>query len=54
MASPFIPGKAQRLWEALGMESAVAAAGWAAAEKPTVAGRTSRKPEILFPKPVSV
>jgi methionyl-tRNA synthetase len=54
MASPFIPGKAQTLWEALGMESRVAAAGWAAAENPPLAGRTSRKPEILFPKPVSV
>jgi methionyl-tRNA synthetase len=54
MASPFIPGKAQTLWEALGMESSVAAAGWAAAENPRVAGCTSRKPEILFPKPVSV
>jgi methionyl-tRNA synthetase len=54
MASPFIPGKAQTLWEALGMENKVAAAGWAAAENPRVAGCTSRKPEILFPKPVSV
>jgi methionyl-tRNA synthetase len=54
MAGPFIPGKAQALWETLGMEGQVAAAGWGAAENPLVAGRTSRKPEILFPKPASV
>jgi methionyl-tRNA synthetase len=54
MASPFIPGKAQALWETLGIEGEVAAAGWGAAENPRVAGRNSRKPEILFPKPASV
>ncbi|HEU5304692.1 MAG TPA: methionine--tRNA ligase [Gemmatimonadales bacterium] len=50
LASPFMPGKAQALWESLGMEGEVASAGWAAAENPAVAGRTSRRPEILFPK----
>ena len=54
LASPFIPGKAQALWEALGMDGQVAEAGWDLARNPKVAGRTSRKPEILFPKPVSV
>jgi methionyl-tRNA synthetase len=54
MASPFIPGKAQTLWENLGMEGEVASAPWSAAQDPAVAGRTSRKPEILFPKPVTV
>jgi methionyl-tRNA synthetase len=54
MASPFIPGKAQTLWENLGLEGQAASASWSAAEDPPVSGRTSRKPEILFPKPVSV
>jgi methionyl-tRNA synthetase len=54
LASPFIPGKAQALWETLGMAGHVSAVGWAAAQNPPVAGRTSRRPEILFPKPASV
>ena len=54
MASPFIPGKAQTLWENLGMEGEVARAEWSAAENPRFAGRTARKPSILFPKPVKV
>jgi methionyl-tRNA synthetase len=54
MASPFIPGKAQTLWETLGIDGGIVSASWSAAENPPVAGRTSRKPEILFPKPASV
>jgi methionyl-tRNA synthetase len=54
MASPFIPGKAQSLWETLGMEGDVAATAWSTAQNPSVSSRTSRKPEILFPKPVNV
>jgi methionyl-tRNA synthetase len=54
MAGPFMPGKAQTLWENLGMDGPVALVAWAMAENPPVSGRTSRKPEILFPKPASV
>ena len=54
VASPFIPRKAQALWETLGMDGRVETAGWHAARNPGVAGRTSRKPEILFPKPATV
>jgi len=54
MTSPFIPGKAQTLWEDLGMEGDVAGSAWSAAENPPVAGRKARKPSILFPKPVKV
>ena len=54
VASPFIPGKAQALWEALSMDGQVADAGWNASRNPGVAGRTSRKAEILFPKPATV
>jgi methionyl-tRNA synthetase len=54
MTSPFIPGKAQSLWEMLGMEGLVAAASWQTAEDPGVAGRTVSRAEVLFPKPASV
>jgi methionyl-tRNA synthetase len=52
--SPFIPGKAQQLWEMLGMEDNVSSASWAAAEEPEVHGRQIRRAEVLFPKPASV
>jgi methionyl-tRNA synthetase len=54
MTSPFIPGKAQGLWEMLGMEGSIAAAAWSAAEQPPVSGRKVRRSEVLFPKPASV
>jgi methionyl-tRNA synthetase len=54
LTSPFIPGKAQSLWQDLGMEGEVGSAAWGAAENPLVAGRTARKPSILFPKPTTV
>ena len=54
MTSPFIPGKAQTLWQDLGMEGEVATAGWAAAENPVVAARRVGKSSILFPKPATV
>jgi methionyl-tRNA synthetase len=54
LASPFIPGKSQALWEMLGFEGGVGAAGWAAAEQPAVSGRTVSRAEVLFPKPASV
>ena len=54
MVSPFTPGKAQRLWESLGLEGHVAAASWAAAEHPEVPGRQTRRAEVLFPKPATV
>jgi methionyl-tRNA synthetase len=54
MAAPFIPGKAQTLWRDLGMEGEVSSVRWDAAESPSVAGRTVRRPTILFPKPANV
>jgi methionyl-tRNA synthetase len=54
MTSPFIPGKAQTLWENLGMDGKVADSRWGAAEQPLVANRRVGKPSILFPKPVKV
>jgi methionyl-tRNA synthetase len=54
MVSPFIPGKAQLLWEMLGMEGNIAAASWAAAEQPEALGLQIQRAEVLFPKPASV
>jgi methionyl-tRNA synthetase len=54
LVSPFIPGKAQLLWEMMGLEGRVDAASWSAAEQPDVAGRQIRRAEVLFPKPASV
>jgi methionyl-tRNA synthetase len=53
LVNPFIPGKAQVLWEALGMSGQVAAAGWSP-DEPAMGGVSTRKPETLFPKPASV
>jgi methionyl-tRNA synthetase len=54
LVSPFIPGKAQLLWEALGLEGRVDAAAWSAAEQPEVGGRRVRRADVLFPKPATV
>jgi methionyl-tRNA synthetase len=54
LASPFIPSKSQALWEMLGFEGEVGAAGWDAAEHPAASGRTVTRAEVLFPKPASV
>jgi methionyl-tRNA synthetase len=54
LASPFIPAKAQMLWESLGMEGSVSRTSWADAERPEVSGRQVRRPDVLFPKPATV
>jgi methionyl-tRNA synthetase len=54
LTTPFIPGKAQALWELLGMEGEVARTTWSVAEHPGVAGHTVRPPEVLFPKLAAV
>jgi methionyl-tRNA synthetase len=54
MTSPFIPGKAQALWADLGMSGDVADARWDVVENPGIAGRTTQRASILFPKPASV
>lgn len=50
MTSPFMPGKAEELWSALGQPGTAAASGWSAVAAPPVAGTTVRKPEGLFPR----
>jgi methionyl-tRNA synthetase len=54
LTSPFIPEKAQALWEMLGLEGRVAAAPWREVEQPSVLGRRVRRGSVLFPKPASV
>jgi methionyl-tRNA synthetase len=54
MTSPFIPGKAQILWEMLGLEGKIAAAGGAAVAEPPVFGSKVSSAEVLFPKPARV
>jgi methionyl-tRNA synthetase len=54
MASPFIPGKAQKIWAMLGLEGEVASLEWSALERQSIAGRTVRSPEVLFPKLATV
>ena len=52
LVSPFMPGKAQVLWEALGQAGNCAAADWASLEAPALTGARTAKPENLFPRPV--
>jgi len=49
MASPFMPGKAEALWSALGREGTPASA-WESAKAPATAGARVMKPENLFPR----
>jgi methionyl-tRNA synthetase len=50
LCSPFLPGKMEQLWQALGQDGAAASAAWAALTNPAVAGRKVVKAEGLFPK----
>ena len=55
LAAPFIPGKAQLLWQSLGLAGRTAGrAPGTALDQPPVADRATNKPEVLFPKPPSV
>ena len=54
LASPFIPGKSQQLWDSLGLTGEASEAGWDALVHPQVAGLAVTKPAILFPKPATV
>jgi methionyl-tRNA synthetase len=51
LASPFVPGKAQALWQALGQVGDASGAHWLSLDQPPVAGTATTKPEVLFPKP---
>ena len=49
MAAPFMPRKAEALWQALGQHGPMEGA-WRQAEQPDLGGVTVAKPENLFPK----
>jgi len=51
LATPFVPGKAQALWQALGQAGDSANAHWSSLAQPPTAGTATKKPEVLFPKP---
>jgi len=51
LASPFIPGKAQSLWQTLGGRGEIGPTQWVSLETPPVAGMATTKPDVLFPKP---
>jgi methionyl-tRNA synthetase len=54
LTGPFIPGKAQVLWQSLGLQWEGLAGAWPTLEQPAVEGLATTKPEVLFPKPASV
>jgi len=54
MAAPFTPGKAQLLWQSLGLRAEALGGGWPGLEQPPVTGLSTTKPEVLFPKPHTV
>jgi methionyl-tRNA synthetase len=51
LAAPFIPGKAETLWRALGRTDALDAGAWNGLPTPPVAGDQTTRPPVLFPKP---
>jgi methionyl-tRNA synthetase len=54
LVSPFMPGKAQQLWQALGLAGEVGRAEWCTLDFPPTSGLSTMKPEVLFPKPQPV
>lgn len=51
MASPFMPGKADEIWSALGQPGSVAEIRWETLQTPPQEGVRVTRPAILFPKP---
>ena len=54
LAGPFIPGKAQVMWQSLGLAWEGLVTAWPGLDAPAVAGLVTTKPEVLFPKPQAV
>ncbi len=54
LSAPFMPSKAQTLWQELGMDGNVASTAWEVARHPRMEGRRTRKGAALFPKPATV
>jgi methionyl-tRNA synthetase len=51
LAAPYIPGKAQLLWQSLGLPGDALLSTWVDLTAPPVTGLATNKPEVLFPKP---
>jgi methionyl-tRNA synthetase len=51
LASPFMPGKAEVLWDDLGQSGPISATDWVRLVTPLMSGASTRKREGLFPKP---
>ncbi len=51
MAAPYMPGKTEEVWRAMGMQSSVHDARWDDLLRPEVGGLEVVKPPPLFPKP---
>jgi methionyl-tRNA synthetase len=54
LAAPFTPGKAQLLWQSLGLPAEALTGAWGGLALPPVAGLATNKPEVMFPKPAAV
>ena len=51
LSSPFMPERAEVLWQALGRDGAPGAVDWSTLAEPQVAGSLTQRPPVLFPKP---
>ncbi len=54
MAAPFMPSKAQSVWQALGLPGIVTEAKWQDLVEPPTSGRAVTKLTPLFPKPATI
>ena len=54
LSAPFMPSKAQALWQDLGLDGNVADAPWELVGRPQMEGRRTKKGAALFPKPAAV
>ena len=52
LVTPFVPGKAQLMWAALGCRGDAATALWSALPAPPTSGQQVGSPGVMFPKPV--
>jgi methionyl-tRNA synthetase len=50
LASPFIPGKSEELWRAIGQSGRASESAWAGLDDPPTASCVTHKPEGLFPR----
>jgi methionyl-tRNA synthetase len=54
LSAPFIPGKAEEIWAALGASGQPSDPVWETLAAPPTGGLATRRPETLFPKPAGV